>query len=132
MNSYNTDVSNTQNVANAYYVGIPPAYICPISMEIMSDPVMAHDGYTYDRCNIEKWFKNRQGRETSPNTGIRISTTLIPNYALRNAIEGYIQTHPQLFRLKQSICPIQQKQTVHVNNSINNNIEQNTTIKKLK
>ncbi len=28
---------------------IPNEYICPISMDIMSDPVICEDGYTYDR-----------------------------------------------------------------------------------
>ena len=26
-------------------------FLCPISYEIMKDPVVANDGYTYDRCN---------------------------------------------------------------------------------
>ena len=29
---------------------------CPISGEVMKDPVLAADGYTYDRASISKWL----------------------------------------------------------------------------
>jgi pyridoxal/pyridoxine/pyridoxamine kinase len=30
---------------------------CPISMQLMTDPVMADDGHTYQRDAIETWIK---------------------------------------------------------------------------
>ena len=44
----------------------PDALCCPISMEIMRDPVIAADGHTYERADIELWFANNN---TSPKTG---------------------------------------------------------------
>ena len=41
----------------------PDALCCPISMEIMRDPVIAADGHTYERVEIESWFANNR---TSP------------------------------------------------------------------
>ncbi len=40
-----------QNVTEAVEEGvaIPPDYICPLSMEIMNDPVIALDGNSYER-----------------------------------------------------------------------------------
>ena len=32
---------------------VPDALCCPISMEIMRDPVIAADGHTYERAEIE-------------------------------------------------------------------------------
>jgi pyridoxal/pyridoxine/pyridoxamine kinase len=29
---------------------------CPISLQLMTDPVMADDGYTYQRSAIEAWL----------------------------------------------------------------------------
>lgn len=56
----------------------PPAFFCPISMELMRDPVSTADGHCYERANIERWFA--QGSRTSPKTGARLSsTTLIPS-----------------------------------------------------
>ena len=44
-----------------------PAYICPISNDIMRDPVVSADGVTYDRPSIELWFSG-DGR-TNPING---------------------------------------------------------------
>ena len=36
---------------------IPPEdYLCPISNELMDDPVFTADGISYDRKSIEEWF----------------------------------------------------------------------------
>lgn len=35
---------------------IPAEYLCPISSEIMEDPVMTVDNFTYERKNIERWY----------------------------------------------------------------------------
>jgi len=53
----------------------PQAFLCPISHELMRDPVIASDGYTYEHREILKWLsKNR----TSPMTRQPISPTLTP------------------------------------------------------
>jgi U-box domain len=58
----------------------------PISMELMSDPVMVATGHTYDRLYIERWL--HQGNRTCPVTGMRLRhLELTPNFALRNAIQ---------------------------------------------
>ena len=36
---------------------------CPISHLLMKDPVLASDGYTYDRAAITQWFASKS---TSP------------------------------------------------------------------
>jgi hypothetical protein len=57
------------------------------SCEIMEDPVIASDGITYNRSEIEEWFKKH---DTSPKTGeILKSKSLIPNISIRNAIEEW-------------------------------------------
>ncbi|KAL3636341.1 hypothetical protein CASFOL_020888 [Castilleja foliolosa] len=58
---------------------------CPISLEIMTDPVTISTGHTYDRKSISKWFKS--GNHTCPKTGQRlISVDLVPNLALKRLI----------------------------------------------
>jgi hypothetical protein len=45
---------------------------CPIGQDVMEDPVIAADGFTYDRKNIETWINQKEtvGRPaTSPMTG---------------------------------------------------------------
>eukprot|EP01118_Nematostelium_gracile_P012658 TRINITY_DN4653_c0_g1_i1.p1 TRINITY_DN4653_c0_g1~~TRINITY_DN4653_c0_g1_i1.p1 ORF type:complete len:621 (+),score=131.39 TRINITY_DN4653_c0_g1_i1:155-2017(+) len=55
-------------------------FLCPISQQPMSDPVLAIDGYTYDRQSIEKWFKKSGQPLKSPITHSRMeSKILVPN-----------------------------------------------------
>ena len=62
----------------------PDEYVCPISQELMEDPVLASDGHAYERRAIECWFKKRL---TSPKTGEPLETpALFPNHPLRRLI----------------------------------------------
>jgi hypothetical protein len=71
----------------------PSSFYCPVSMELMSDPVMVATGHTYDRMCIERWIS--QGNRTCPLTGKRLRhVELTPNHALRNAIQVCAQHHP--------------------------------------
>ena len=66
----------------------PDSYICSISQDIMKDPVICSDGHTYEKEFIEKWLKNNN---TSPLTNkILENKNLIPNFALKKAIDEYI------------------------------------------
>jgi hypothetical protein len=65
---------------------IPQEFICPISMEIMQDPVICNDGYTYERSSIMA-LENL----ISPITRQRINKNQIfPNRALKETkfLEG--------------------------------------------
>jgi hypothetical protein len=58
---------------------------CPLTMEVMRDPVMIVDDQTYERVEIEKWFV--LGNRTSPLTGEELpSTNLFPNIVLCTVI----------------------------------------------
>jgi len=60
-------------------------FICSITHEIMTDPVITSDGHTYERSAIEKWLNNN---EQSPMTREIITrNSLVPNIALRNIIK---------------------------------------------
>ena len=61
---------------------IPPDFICPITQEVMRDPVIALDGHSYERNAIERWFGT--GRLTSPLTNAQMgSSYLTQNHTLR-------------------------------------------------
>ena len=63
----------------------PPAFICPITQELMRDPVTAADGHSYERTAIEQWLASS---DLSPLTGQRLPhKQLTRSHALRNAIE---------------------------------------------
>ncbi|CAH0367727.1 unnamed protein product [Pelagomonas calceolata] len=69
--------------------GVPDGYLCPISLEVMEDPVIAADGHSYERSDIEAWFN--RGNDTSPKTGGALPHQfLTPNHNLRSAIQDFL------------------------------------------
>ena len=64
----------------------PCEHNCSITQEVMVDPVIATDGHTYERAAIQQWLEEHH---TSPLTKQHISSTLIPNHALRNLIQDF-------------------------------------------
>jgi len=59
---------------------------CPITLEVMKDPVVDPQGHSYERAAIEEWLKERG---TSPMTRKPMSADqLIPNRALKDSIEA--------------------------------------------
>ncbi|KAJ6760674.1 U BOX DOMAIN-CONTAINING [Salix purpurea] len=61
---------------------------CPISLELMTDPVTVSTGQTYDRSSIQRWLK--AGNMTCPKTGERMtSPELVPNTTLRKLIQQF-------------------------------------------
>ena len=69
--------------------------MCPITLNVMADPVMAMDGHSYDRKAIEEWFN--KGNTTSPNTGVELkSKELIPNLVCRQAVQRFLDECDQV------------------------------------
>ncbi|XP_065864180.1 E3 ubiquitin-protein ligase PUB23-like [Euphorbia lathyris] len=72
---------------------VPSLFICPISLQIMKDPVTISTGMTFDRESIQKWLFSYK-HITCPLTKQPLSDfTLIPNSNLLRLIESWkIQT----------------------------------------
>ncbi|RVW52878.1 U-box domain-containing protein 19 [Vitis vinifera] len=70
----------------------PEDFRCPISLELMTDPVTVSTGQTYDRSSIQKWL--RAGNIICPKTGEKlINKELVPNSALRKLIQQFCEDH---------------------------------------
>ncbi|KAF8113796.1 hypothetical protein N665_0045s0039 [Sinapis alba] len=70
----------------------PKDFICPISMEIMRDPHVAADGFTYEAEEIRTWLNEN---DTSPMTRAKLAHRhLTPNFTLRSLINDWLQHHP--------------------------------------
>ena len=61
--------------------------ICPISQEIMVDPVIAEDGNTYERKNITQWLNSNT---RSPMTNENMGNQLTPNRMVKSLTEFLI------------------------------------------
>lgn len=62
---------------------------CPLTQQIMSDPVIDSQGNTYERSAIEQWIATRSPA-TDPLNRQPITNLLIPNMAIRSLIQLYI------------------------------------------
>nr|DAD38672.1 TPA_asm: hypothetical protein HUJ06_012994 [Nelumbo nucifera] len=68
---------------------VPSFFLCPILQEIMHDPQVAADGFTYEGKALRGWLAS--GRETSPMTNLKLTHLhLTPNHALRHAIQDWL------------------------------------------
>ncbi|XP_061358124.1 U-box domain-containing protein 8-like [Gastrolobium bilobum] len=75
-------------------IHLPDYFKCPISLEIMSDPVILSSGHTFDRSSIQRWLD--AGHRTCPITKLPLSdnSSLVPNHALRSLISNYTLLSP--------------------------------------
>ncbi|XP_068470575.1 U-box domain-containing protein 26-like [Phaseolus vulgaris] len=72
---------------------IPPLFRCPISLDLLEDPVTLCTGQTYDRSNIEKWLA--AGNLTCPVTMQKLhDPSIVPNHTLRHLIDQWLQLGP--------------------------------------
>ncbi|XP_056888886.1 WD repeat, SAM and U-box domain-containing protein 1-like [Takifugu flavidus] len=68
--------------------GPPDEFLCPITREMMKDPVIAADGYSYERDSIESWLRGKN--RSSPMTNLPLQTTILtPNRSLKMAMSRW-------------------------------------------
>jgi len=66
---------------------VPDSFRCPLTLDIMRDPVLTADGHTYERELIHEWLTRSC---CSPLTGQQLpNKDLLTNLALRNSIEEW-------------------------------------------
>jgi hypothetical protein len=81
---------NTEITETTYTESLLKLFLCPISHDIMTDPVIAKDGFTYERKNIKLWFESH---DTSPLTSVVLSDyNLTTNQTLRASIKDYLES----------------------------------------
>ncbi|KAH8053199.1 hypothetical protein JL721_10709 [Aureococcus anophagefferens] len=67
---------------------VPERLTCPLTLELMKQPVIACDGHTYERCAIQQWLERAK---TSPVTNEQLRTPdLIPNHAMKAMIAEFL------------------------------------------
>ncbi|XP_015894384.1 U-box domain-containing protein 6 isoform X2 [Ziziphus jujuba] len=72
-------------------MSLPPEELrCPISLQLMYDPVIIASGQTYERICIEKWFSDGHG--TCPKTQQKLShLSLTPNYCVKGLVYSWCE-----------------------------------------
>ncbi|XP_047326155.1 E3 ubiquitin-protein ligase PUB23-like [Impatiens glandulifera] len=106
-------------------IDIPSYFLCPISLQLMRDPVIISTGITYDRQSIEKWLFSCNNA-LCPVTKQPISSAaaaddsdhLIPNHNLRRLIQAWctINSDAGVERIPTPTPPITRSQIVKLLN----------------
>jgi TPR repeat protein len=78
-----------KGVSDDELIAIAEPFICPITQELPVDPVIAEDGLTYERKDIEQWL-GQSG--TSPMTRAAMGSRLTPNCQAKNSIERMVRS----------------------------------------
>lgn len=74
----------------------PSDFSCPVTQELMVDPVILADGHSYERVAIAHWLSTHG---TSPKTNARLEDKrMVPNHTLRGSIEQFKEQHPEFRR----------------------------------
>ena len=72
---------------------VPKDLQCPITIELMMDPVVAADGFAYERDAIENRFKSKM---RSPVTNLPLPTKqLYASQTLRSLIQDWVLKNPE-------------------------------------
>lgn len=81
------DIADASLSVERNSIHAPSHYFCPILQDVMDDPHIAPDGFTYELRAIKAWLERHN---VSPVTKLRLQhTTLIPNHTLRSAIQEW-------------------------------------------
>lgn len=85
---------------------IPDSFLCPITQQVMANPVQAADGFTYEAHAITHWLAQPRGRNRasglplaprSPMTNLALPhDQLTENRALKSAIEAWFEHYPDM------------------------------------
>lgn len=79
---------NLESVKAVNGVSVPSYFICPLTLQLMFDPVIVASGQTYERDSIQKWIDH--GLSRCPVTRQTLShTNLIPNYTVKALIANW-------------------------------------------
>jgi hypothetical protein len=70
----------------------PREFFCPISLDIMQNPVCAQDGHTYERREIVQWLRRNH---KSPKTLLDMGNHLVDNLALKSMIAEWLEGAPR-------------------------------------
>jgi len=67
--------------------------ICPITQQVFYEPVVADDGYIYEKDAIEEWLRNKK---ISPMTRESISEKVISLQFMKTLVGDYLTKNPQM------------------------------------
>ncbi|PSS24564.1 E3 ubiquitin-protein like [Actinidia chinensis var. chinensis] len=110
----------------------PQDFRCPISMELMKDPVTISTGVTYERKNIEKWLFSYK-KTTCPTTMQSIDNyTITPNHTVKRLILSWQGGNSHQSSLPPPPPPTRHDEMISLLNTVESTPFKVSSLKKLK
>lgn len=82
-----TSSSSSLKTSRLQGMKIRDEFLCPITYELLREPVVASDGHTYEKAAIEKWLRSNR---TSPRSGQSMDDSLVKNTNMKKLIQDMI------------------------------------------
>ncbi|XP_061360761.1 U-box domain-containing protein 45-like [Gastrolobium bilobum] len=91
LSKFSTFNFKANNNRKSEQMPLPPEELrCPMSLQLMYDPVIIASGQTYERVCIEKWFGD--GHNNCPKTQQKLShLCLTPNYCVKGLVASWCE-----------------------------------------
>lgn len=86
------EIRETQAAQSAQEPQVPNTLLCPISHEIMENPVIVSSGITYDEKNIKEWLS--RGNTKDPLTREVLTKCFYPNFLIKGYITNFRENKP--------------------------------------
>jgi U-box domain len=105
---------------------LPDGFYCPITAEVMVDPVISPDGHTFERMAIEHWVRangtNPISRDPLPLKNLRRNNNLYDLIQLeKNKLDSVM--HPSIIRWKESTAETSRRDDFHYEDEETPNVE---------
>ncbi|KAL8204844.1 hypothetical protein R6Q57_010467 [Mikania cordata] len=115
-------------------VEVPHYFLCPISLEIMKDPVTLATGITYDRDSIENWLFSQKKNVCPLTKQVVHDIELTPNHTLRRLIQSWctLNASSGFERIPTPRIPISKTEIIKLLNDSKSPQRQITSLKRLK
>jgi hypothetical protein len=115
-------------------IEVPPYFLCPITLEIMKDPVTVSTGITYDRGSIERWIFSQKNNICPVTKQVLLDLEITPNITLRRVIQSWCTLHASqgIERLPTPKAPVSRPQLLKLFNDAESPQTQIKTLHKLR
>lgn len=92
--SKNLELEKIRDKGVKFFKSVDSLFICHITLDIMTDPVMDNEGTNYERSAINEWLDS--GKNSSPTTKQPLNKSdLRPNLVLKQVIDNWLESNPQ-------------------------------------
>lgn len=90
---YKDRMKPARSKQSGWHPVMPPNFLCPLTMEVMHEPVMDHDGHNFEKAAILEWVQQEETSICPISHKPLEQSDLVPNDTLRETIQRWMEQH---------------------------------------